>query len=229
MFLDNKFGDLGVCVVIEEFLDGEEFFFFVFVNGDKFYIMLIVQDYKCVYDGDKGLNIGGMGVYVLVFYLFQSVVDIVVEIIVKFVFEGMIVEGCFYLGVFYVGFILMVDGFKVIEFNLCFGDFEIQIIFFCLIFDFVQNIDDIMMGIEFYIIWQKDGVILGVVVVLEGYLFDYEKGVLLFEKIDGDIIIYYVGVKFVENSKVLFLNGGCVYMFVIIEDSVKVGQDKIYI
>lgn len=83
MFLDNKFGDLGVCVVIEEFFEGEEFLFFVFVNGDKFYIMLMVQDYKCVYDGDKGFNMGGMGVYVLVLYLLQSVVDIVVDIIVN--------------------------------------------------------------------------------------------------------------------------------------------------
>ena len=44
MLLDNKFGDSGARVVIEEFLDGEEFSLFAFVNGDKFYIMPTAQD-----------------------------------------------------------------------------------------------------------------------------------------------------------------------------------------
>ena len=63
MLLDNKFGDSGARVVIEEFLDGEEFSLFAFVNGDKFYIMPTAQDHKRAYDGDKGPNTGGMGAY----------------------------------------------------------------------------------------------------------------------------------------------------------------------
>ena len=61
--LDNKFGDSGARVVIEEFLDGEEFSLFAFVNGDKFYILPTAQDHKRAYDGDKGPNTGGMGAY----------------------------------------------------------------------------------------------------------------------------------------------------------------------
>ena len=49
MLLDNKFGDSGARVVIEEFLDGEEFSLFAFVNGDKFYIMPTAQDHKRAY------------------------------------------------------------------------------------------------------------------------------------------------------------------------------------
>ena len=63
MLLDNKFGDSGARVVIEEFLDGEEFSLFAFVNGDRFYIMPMDQDHKRAYDGDKGPNTGGMGAY----------------------------------------------------------------------------------------------------------------------------------------------------------------------
>ena len=58
MLLDNKFGDSGARVVIEEFLDGEEFSLFAFVNGEKFYIMPTAQDHKRAYDGDKGPNTG---------------------------------------------------------------------------------------------------------------------------------------------------------------------------
>ena len=63
MLLDNKFGDSGARVVIEEFLDGEEFSLFAFVNSDRFYIMPMAQDHKRAYDGDKGPNTGGMGAY----------------------------------------------------------------------------------------------------------------------------------------------------------------------
>ena len=59
MLLDNKFGDSGARVVIEEFLEGEEFSLFAFVNGDKFYIMPTAQDHKRAYDGDKGLTLVG--------------------------------------------------------------------------------------------------------------------------------------------------------------------------
>ncbi|HHV3349930.1 TPA: phosphoribosylamine--glycine ligase, partial [Streptococcus agalactiae] len=200
MLLDNKFGDSGARVVIEEFLDGEEFSLFAFANGDKFYIMPTAQDHKRAYDGDKGLNTGGMGAYAPVPHLPQSVVDTAVETIVKPVLEGMIAEGRPYLGVLYAGLILTADGPKVIEFNSRFGDPETQIILPRLTSDFAQNIDDIMMGIEPYITWQKDGVTLGVVVASEGYPLDYEKGVPLPEKTDGDIITYYAGAKFAENS-----------------------------
>lgn len=228
MLLDNKFGDSGARVVIEEFLDGEEFSLFAFANGDKFYIMPTAQDHKRAFDGDKGPNTGGMGAYAPVPHLPQSVVDTAVETIVKPVLEGMIAEGRPYLGVLYAGLILTADGPKVIEFNSRFGDPETQIILPRLTSDFAQNIDDIMMGIEPYITWQKDGVTLGVVVASEGYPLDYEKGVPLPEKTDGDIITYYAGAKLAENSKALLSNGGRVYMLVTTEDSVKAGQDKIY-
>lgn len=228
MLLDNKFGDSGARVVIEEFLDGEEFSLFAFVNGDKFYIMPTAQDHKRAFDGDKGPNTGGMGAYAPVPHLPQSVVDTAVETIVRPVLEGMVAEGRPYLGVLYVGLILTADGPKVIEFNSRFGDPETQIILPRLTSDFAQNIDDIMMGIEPYITWQKDGVTLGVVVASEGYPLDYEKGVPLPEKTDGDIITYYAGAKFAENSELLLSNGGRVCMLVTTEDSVKAGQDKIY-
>ena len=228
MLLDNKFGDSGARVVIEEFLDGEEFSLFAFVNGDKFYILPTAQDHKRAYDGDKGPNTGGMGAYAPVPHLPQSVVDQSVETIIKPVLKGMIAEGRSYLGVLYAGLILTADGPKVIEFNSRFGDPETQIILPRLTSDFAQNITDILDKKEPAITWLDEGVTLGVVVASEGYPLDYEKGLPLPEKTEGDIITYYAGAKFVENSRALLSNGGRVYMLVTTADTVSAAQKKIY-
>ena len=228
MLLDNKFGDSGARVVIEEFLDGEEFSLFAFVNGDKFYILPTAQDHKRAYDGDKGPNTGGMGAYAPVPHLPQSVVDQSVETIIKPVLKGMIAEGRPYLGVLYAGLILTADGPKVIEFNSRFGDPETQIILPRLTSDFAQNITDILDKREPAITWLDEGVTLGVVVASEGYPLDYEKGLPLPEKTDSDIITYYAGAKFAENSRALLSNGGRVYMLVTTADTVSAAQEKIY-
>ena len=228
MLLDNKFGDSGARVVIEEFLDGEEFSLFALVNGDKFYILPTAQDHKRAYDGDKGPNTGGMGAYAPVPHLPQSVVDQSVETIIKPVLKGMIAEGRPYLGVLYAGLILTADGPKVIEFNSRFGDPETQIILPRLTSDFAQNITDILDKKEPAITWLDEGVTLGVVVASEGYPLDYEKGLPLPEKTEGDIITYYAGAKFAENSRALLSNGGRVYMLVTTADTVSAAQKKIY-
>ncbi|MGT2666794.1 phosphoribosylamine--glycine ligase [Streptococcus rifensis] len=228
MLLDNKFGNSGARVVIEEFLDGEEFSLFAFANGDQYYIMPTAQDHKRAYDGDKGPNTGGMGAYAPVPHLPQSVIDQSVDSIVKPVLEGMIKEGRPYLGILYCGLILTADGPKVIEFNARFGDPETQIILPRLTSDFAQNISDILDKKTPSLVWREDGVTLGVVVASNGYPLDYEKGVPLPEKTEGDIITYYAGAKFDENGQVLLSNGGRVYMLVTTADTVQAAQEKIY-
>lgn len=228
MLLDNKFGDSGARVVIEEFLAGEEFSLFAFVNGDKFYIMPTAQDHKRAFDGDKGPNTGGMGAYAPVPHLPQSVVDTAVDTIIKPVLNGMIAEGRPYLGILYAGLILTEQGPKVIEFNARFGDPETQIILPRLTSDFAQNITDILEGREPQITWLDSGVTLGVVVASNGYPLDYEKGVELPAKTEGDIITYYAGARFAGNSRALLSNGGRVYMLVTTADTVQKAQEKIY-
>lgn len=228
MLLDNKFGDSGARVVIEEFLAGEEFSLFAFANGDKFYIMPTAQDHKRAYDGDKGPNTGGMGAYAPVPHLSQTVIDQSVETIIKPVLEGMIKEGRSYLGVLYAGLILTEDGPKVIEFNARFGDPETQIILPRLTSDFAQNISDILDGNEPEITWVNGGVTLGVVVASNGYPLAYDKGVTLPAKTEGEIITYYAGAKFDQDGKALLSNGGRVYMLVTTENSVQAAQSVIY-
>ena len=228
MLLDNKFGDSGARVVIEEFLDGEEFSLFAFVNGDTFYIMPTAQDHKRAYDGDKGPNTGGMGAYAPVPHLSEALINQSIETIVKPVLKGMIAEGRPYLGILYAGLIVTAEGPKVIEFNARFGDPETQIILPRLTSDLAQNISDILDQKPTEVTWTDQGVTLGVVVASEGYPLDYEKGVVLPEKTEDDIITYYAGAKFDEKGRALLSNGGRVYMLVTTADSVKEAQEKIY-
>lgn len=228
MLLDNKFGDSGARVVIEEFLAGEEFSLFALVNGDQFYILPTAQDHKRAFDGDQGPNTGGMGANAPVPYLPQSVVDTAVDTIVKPILDGMIAEGRSYLGVLYAGLILTDQGLKVIEFNARFGDPETQIILPRLTSDFAQNIDDILHQRPTQLTWLDSGVTLGVVVASNGYPLDYEKGVELPTKTEGDITTYYAGACFAENSRALLSNGGRVYMLVTTADTVQEAQEKIY-
>ncbi|MGT2799318.1 phosphoribosylamine--glycine ligase [Streptococcus marmotae] len=227
MLLDHKFGHSGARVVIEEYLSGEEFSLFAFVNGEDFYLMPTAQDHKRAFDGDKGPNTGGMGAYAPVPHLPASVIEQSVAEIIRPVLKGMIAEGRPYLGVLYAGLIVTDEGPKVIEFNARFGDPETQVILPQLTSDFAENITDLLAGRVPKFTWLEEGVTLGVVVASEGYPLAYEKGVALPEKTSGDIETYYAGATFNENQE-LVSNGGRVYMLVTTQDTVSQAQKTIY-
>lgn len=227
MLLDNKFGDSGARVVIEDFLAGEEFSLFAFVNGNKFYLMPTAQDHKRAFDNDEGPNTGGMGAYSPVPHLSQDVVDKAVETIIKPILQGMIAEGRPYLGVLYAGLIVTPEGPKVIEFNARFGDPETQVILPRLTSDLADNISAILEGREPEMTWVDNGVTLGVVVASNGYPLAYDKGVRLPEKTSGDVVTYYAGAAFNED-KALVSNGGRVYMLVTTKDTVAEARTTIY-
>ena len=63
MLGENKLGDAGARIVIEEFLTGEEASFIVMVDGEHVVPMASSQDHKRLLDDDKGPNTGGMGAY----------------------------------------------------------------------------------------------------------------------------------------------------------------------
>ena len=125
---EKAFGESGNCVVIEEFLTGEEASFMAFCDGENFLPMVPSQDHKAVYEGDKGPNTGGMGAYSADFILDPEQKQFVIEKIIVPTLRGMAAEVSPFKGILYAGLMLTADGPKVLEYNVRFGDPETQVI-----------------------------------------------------------------------------------------------------
>ena len=83
MMENNQFGAASERVVVEEFLEGEEFSLMALVKGENVYPLVISQDHKRAFNGDQGPNTGGMGAYSPVPQISQNIVDGAVESILK--------------------------------------------------------------------------------------------------------------------------------------------------
>ena len=113
-------------VVVEEFLDGPEFSLFVVCDGTEGRPLLPAQDFKRIFDGGRGPNTGGMGSYAPLTWLPEGIVDLVMEQVVAPTLAEMRRLGAPFVGCLYVGLALTAAGPKVIEFNVRFGDPDIQ-------------------------------------------------------------------------------------------------------
>ena len=228
MLLDEKFGSASASVVIEEYLEGEEFSLLSFVNGDKVYPMVIAQDHKRAFDGDQGPNTGGMGAYSPVPQISEAVVQESLETIVQKTAEAMISEGREFSGILYAGLMLTAQGPKVIEFNARFGDPETQVILPRLDSDLVDVLDAVAEKRDFTLEWSNQAV-LGVVLAAKGYPEAYKKGELIrgLDLIDPVVHIYHAGTALDENGNFV-TNGGRVLFLSAKGNTLEEAKQKVY-
>ena len=138
MLSDNKLGDAGARVVIEEFLTGEEASFIVMVDGKNILALATSQDHKRLLDGDQGPNTGGMGAYSPAPCVTPEIHAKALREIIRPTVEGMAKDGIPYTGFLYAGLMISPDGsLKTLEFNCRMGDPETQPIMMRLKSDFV--------------------------------------------------------------------------------------------
>ncbi len=128
MIEGRAFGDAAATVVIEEYLEGIEASVFALSDGKRFVTLAPAQDHKRAYDGDRGMNTGGMGAYAPAPFVTGDIMETVRRTIIAPTLEGMAAEGKPYVGCLYVGLMLTEDGPKVVEFNSRFGDPEAQVV-----------------------------------------------------------------------------------------------------
>jgi len=181
MLIDNKFGDAGARVVIEEFLAGEEASFICMVDGDNVLPMATSQDHKARDNGDLGPNTGGMGAYSPAPVVTSDLHDKIMQSIILPTVKGMQLEGHPYTGFLYAGLMINPEGIpKVIEYNCRFGDPETQPIMMRLKSDLAhlcmaaldKKLDETNAE------WDERAA-LGVVLAAEGYPEGYAKGLTI--------------------------------------------------
>ena len=107
-------------VVIEELLDGPEVSVFALCDGVNAVPLPSAQDFKRAYDGDTGLNTGGMGAYSPVRWLADA--DELVARIHQPIVDELARRGTPFVGCLFAGLMVTNDSFKVLEFNARFGD-----------------------------------------------------------------------------------------------------------
>ena len=128
MLSDNRFGEAGSTVVVEEFMEGEEVSLLAFVDGKVVVPMVAAQDHKRIFDGDQGPNTGGMGAYAPAPILTKSLEQEAMKTILLPIVQAMAQEGMPFKGCLYAGLMITNSGPKVVEFNARFGDPETQVI-----------------------------------------------------------------------------------------------------
>ncbi|MDH7568104.1 MAG: phosphoribosylamine--glycine ligase [Armatimonadota bacterium] len=177
MMVDRVFGAAADEVVVEERLEGEEATLMFFLDGETARPMIPSQDYKRLREGDQGPNTGGMGCFAPVPAVSDALVQQVHTEVVDRVLDALDIRGIHYKGVLYVGIILTTEGYRVLEFNVRFGDPEAQTVLPLLESDLVEILLGVLEGglRRLEPVWSQQKAVT-VVLASAGYPGAYEKG-----------------------------------------------------
>lgn len=126
--VEDIFDAHGAAVLIEEFMEGEEASFFVLSDGKTALPMGSAQDHKRAFDGDEGPNTGGMGAYSPAPVMTPAVTQKAMDEIVQPTLDEMAKRSTPFQGVLFVGLMIKNGQPRLVEYNVRFGDPEIQAI-----------------------------------------------------------------------------------------------------
>lgn len=223
--IDIAFAIPNNRVVIEECLLGFEFSLICFVCDDVVLPMQVAQDHKCAFDGDKGPNTGGMGVYSPVHKITPEIIEEAMTTIMVPMAKAMVEEGHAFTGFLYGGLMLTDKGIKTIEFNARFGDPEAEVILPRLKTDFCEIITNIMKHDKTELKWDQD-VTLGVVMASEGYPKSSTKDAVIKGCDDVSSMIYHMGTAM--KNRELVTAGGRVLTVVAKGKTLQEAYEKAY-
>lgn len=201
---DRIFGSAGDKIVVEEYLTGIEASVLCFVDGKTIVPMESAQDYKRIFDGDKGPNTGGMGTYSPSLIFNDELENQIKERILEPTVKGFQKDGLDFKGVLFIGLMITEEGPKVIEFNNRFGDPETQSVLPRMKTDLLEIMEAVVEGrlADQAIEW-SDRKAVCVVMASGGYPGEYEKGKIIsgLKDVDQDVIVFHSGTRLMKNDK----------------------------
>ena len=226
----KNFGTAGKKIVVEEFMDGEEASVLALTDGEKILPLIAAQDHKRIFDGDKGLNTGGMGAYAPAPVVDEKISALVEEKILNPTIAALKSEGIVYRGCLYAG-LMIVDGQpKVVEFNCRFGDPETQAVLPLMESDLLKLMNCCAGGnlSDEKISWSKNSAVC-VILAGGGYPQSYKKNL----PIDGiskaktlGATIFHAGTK-ISNDELL-TGGGRVLGVTMTAPTLREAVEKVY-
>jgi phosphoribosylamine--glycine ligase len=245
VMVNKIFGEAGKEVVIEEFLQGQEFSIHAFCDGKNFQLLPSSQDHKPIFDGGLGPNTGGMGTIAPVPWVTDEMMDEVSSTIVKPALEGLKNVACRFIGCLYPGLMMTKNGPKVIEFNSRFGDPETQSYMRLLKTDLLDILEACVDGkiADIKIKWSKKYACC-IVLASGGYPGKYEKGKTITGITEAetlnDIVVFHAGTATSpglrppsphkgRDGERLVTNGGRVLGVTAIADDLQTALNKAYV
>ncbi|MCI8284969.1 MAG: phosphoribosylamine--glycine ligase [Firmicutes bacterium] len=229
MMGDRIFGDAADTIVVEEYLTGIEASMLCFVDGKTIVPMESAQDYKRIFDGDKGPNTGGMGTYSPSLVFNEELEKQIKDQILTPTINGFIKDGLDFHGVLFIGLMISDDGPKVIEFNNRFGDPETQSVLMRLESDLADIFDACIDGtLDKQEIKWSDKRAVCVVLASAGYPGSYEKGKVItgLNDVDADIVVFHAGTA--EKDGNIVTSGGRVLGVTAVGDTHEEAREKAF-
>ena len=226
--LSGRFGSAGDRVVIEEFLSGTELSLFILTDGDSYMVLPEAKDYKRIFDGDKGLNTGGMGAVSPVPFADAEFMKLTEQRIIIPTVEGLKNEGIDYKGFIFIGLMNCGGSPYVIEYNVRMGDPETEAVMPRIESDLLSHFiavgerklhkERIEISAEYA---------LTLVMVSGGYPGTYSRGY----KIDGANSVdkgtlFHSGTA--EKDGELVSSGGRVLALTVLSDGIEQGRELLY-
>ena len=224
----GRFGKAD-CVLIEEFLNGEEMSYFIISDGETHKFFQTAQDHKRVGENDTGKNTGGMGAYSPSRLYTNDLDKKINEKIIQPTLNGIKELGSNYSGFLYIGLMIVKNEPYLIEFNVRMGDPECQTILPILDTDLAEIIlaccNKKLQDID--IKWKNKKSVC-IVLCSNGYPESYKKNIIINGlknlKIDRDEYIFHAGTA-IKDDKYLAI-GGRVLNVIVTTENFKNSKDK---
>ena len=232
--LGVKHNQAGACVVIEEFLAGEEASFMVMCHGDQVLPLATSQDHKRLLDHDLGPNTGGMGAYSPAPVVTPEIHSRVMREIIMPTIAGMKKDGIRYTGFLYAGLMIDAQGKpKTLEFNCRLGDPETQPILMRLKSDLLSLLlaatEENSSALKDFPIQWDTRTALGVVLASRGYPLapQYGDAITGLPLEETDTMVFHAGTAW--DGQTLSTQGGRVMCVTALGGTVRAAQKQAYV